>query len=391
VLKIGVSALLAVAAVIAVIFVLYSRRAERETRRAYSVIAQLERGVHRQEELIAESRRARQDLERSGDTAEQLEQLQKRSEELQARLTEAKSGEAAALQKELEETSGRLGRMRSESQKAEAVIRAYAPSVCLLHVSIAFNDRTTHGRLRYGGINPDGEPLKDSEGNPVFTLEGRGPEVRADFFGTGFLAEPGRILTNHHVVQPWWKNDELNSVLEQGLDPVIAEMTAYFPDAGQGLRVEIAKISEEADLAVVQGEASSLKRPALVFDAGKVAAVSGQPLISMGYATGLGAILARAGEDTVKEIVKVTGGAPKPVMEELARRKLIRPLVTQGHVGDVLPDKIVYDAQTTTGGSGGPLLNLDGKVIGVTYAVIRGFGGSNFGVPIHYARPLLQP
>ena len=37
-------------------------------------------------------------------------------------------------------------------------------------------------------------------------------------------------------------------------------------------------------------------------------------------------------------------------MEELARRNLIRPITTQGHIGDVLSDKIVYDAQTTSGG-----------------------------------------
>jgi S1-C subfamily serine protease len=74
----------------------------------------------------------------------------------------------------------------------------------------------------------------------------------------------------------------------------------------------------------------------------------------------------------------------------LAQRKLIRPLVTQGHVGDVLADKIVYDAQTTSGGSGGPLLNREGSVIGVTFAVVKGFGGSNFGVPIRFASPLLK-
>ena len=62
---------------------------------------------------------------------------------------------------------------------------------------------------------------------------------------------------------------------------------------------------------------------------------------------------------------------------------------TQGHIGDVLSDKIVYDAQTTSGGSGGPLFNAQGKVIGVNYAVVRGFGGSNFGIPIRYAQPLL--
>jgi len=29
-------------------------------------------------------------------------------------------------------------------------------------------------------------------------------------------------------------------------------------------------------------------------------------------------------------------------LAELARRNLIRPITTQGHIGDVLPDKIVY-------------------------------------------------
>jgi serine protease Do len=57
----------------------------------------------------------------------------------------------------------------------------------------------------------------------------------------------------------------------------------------------------------------------------------------------------------------------------------------------VLADKIVFDAQTTSGGSGGPLFNQQGKVIGVTVAVLRGFGGSNFGIPIRFSQPLLAP
>jgi serine protease Do len=92
----------------------------------------------------------------------------------------------------------------------------------------------------------------------------------------------------------------------------------------------------------------------------------------------------------VDDIVKVTGGDPTKIAGELLRRNLIRPIVTQGHIGDVLADKIVYVAQTTSGGSGGPLINPDGAVIGVTFAVVNDFGGSNFGVPIRYAQPLLK-
>jgi DNA-binding response OmpR family regulator/S1-C subfamily serine protease len=390
VLKIGVSALFAVAVLIAGIFLLFSRRATKEANRAYSVIAQLERGAHRQEQLMAEARSARADLQQS-DVLQQKQQLKQQSDELRQKLSGAEPGDVSSLRKQLEETTTRLKRVENESQSAEEVIRAYAPSVCLIHVSVSFVDRASGRPLRYGGINPDGEPLHDSDGNPVYTLEGRAPEVRADFFGTGFIAGQGRILTNHHVAQPWWKNDELAAVSSQGLSPSIADLTAYFPDATAGIPVSVSEISEEADLAVLKGDLSGLKKPVLKMDARKEAAVSGQPLLSLGYATGISAILARAGEDAVNEIAKTTGGKPKEVVNELLRRKLIRPLVTQGHIGDVLPDKIVYDAQTTSGGSGGPLINHDGEVIGVTFAVVKGFGGSNFGVPIRFAQPLLKP
>jgi serine protease Do len=101
--------------------------------------------------------------------------------------------------------------------------------------------------------------------------------------------------------------------------------------------------------------------------------------------------LPRAGAETLQSIAATSKGDPKQVMEELARRNLIRPVTTQGHIGDVLPDKIVYDAQTTSGGSGGPLFNHEGKVIGINFAMVREFGGSNFAIPVGYGKALLKP
>jgi S1-C subfamily serine protease len=77
-------------------------------------------------------------------------------------------------------------------------------------------------------------------------------------------------------------------------------------------------------------------------------------------------------------------------VQELARRKLIRPSVTQGHLGVVSPDQLVYDAQTTHGGSGGPVFDSSGKVIGVNFAILSGFSGSNFAVPISRAAKMLE-
>ena len=389
ILKIGVGALLALSLIIAGIFFLYSHKAEKETNRAYTVISQLERSVQTQEQLLASARKLREDPT-NADVLQQKEQLQQQTESLRQKLAASSGGDVGELRRQLDETTGRLSKLEGNAQSAEAVIRDYAPSVCLLHVSVAFNEKSSGRRLRYGGINADGEPLKDSNGKTVYTTDGKAPEVRADFFGTGFIVAEGKMLTNHHVVQPWWQNDELAGILHQGLDPVIAEMTAYFPGETTGIPVGISEISQEADLALVHGDLSVLKRPILKLDQRKDAAVSGEAMISLGYATGLDAILARAGDDTVKQIVNASGGDPKLVLSELASRHLIRPLVTQGHVGDVLPDKIVYDAQTTSGGSGGPILNRQGGVIGVTFAVVRGFGGSNFGVPVRFAVPLLK-
>ncbi|HTZ49607.1 MAG TPA: trypsin-like peptidase domain-containing protein [Verrucomicrobiae bacterium] len=389
VLKFGVGALLGLAAIIAGIFFVFSHKAEKESKRAYGIISQLEHNAQNEQQLLEATRRLRDDP-RNADFTQQKEQLQQQTDELRKKLAASDGADVAALKQDLAETTDRLKKLEGSSQQAEAVIRDYAPSVCLLHVSVAFNEKTSGKRLRYGGMDSDGTPLKDSDGNIVYTTEGRGPDVRADFFGSGFIAGNGKILTNHHVVQPWWENNELDDAVKQGLQPVIADITAYFPGEANGIPVGILQISQEADLALVHGDLSSLRRPILKIDARKEAAVSGEALISLGYATGIEAILARAGDDTVKEIVKVSAGDPKLVLDELARRKLIRPLVTQGHVGDVLSDKIVYDAQTTSGGSGGPLLNGQGGVIGVTFAIVKGFGGSNFGVPIRFAEPMLK-
>jgi serine protease Do len=78
------------------------------------------------------------------------------------------------------------------------------------------------------------------------------------------------------------------------------------------------------------------------------------------------------------------------IVSRLAAQHLIRPTTTQGHIGDVLKDKIVYDAATTSGGSGGPLFNRDGKVIGVNFAILNDFGGSNLAVPVRYADELVK-
>jgi serine protease Do len=193
------------------------------------------------------------------------------------------------------------------------------------------------------------------------------------------------------VAEPWWQNDDLKSMLDQGFEPVIAEMTAYFPSIPHGVTITTEKISSAADVAVVRGNVAELGIKQITLADSPRSAVSGNPVVLLGYPTALDAILARAGDATLQSIATASKGDPKQVMEELARRHLIRPVATQGHIGDVLRDKIVYDAQTTSGGSGGPLFNNEGKVIGINFAMVREFGGSNFAIPVGFGKSLLKP
>ena len=374
-------------------FILFYRRTQEQNTRVYAAITRLQpTGIQTQQQLMERSLRTREDVERGPSKAgdPQKIQLQQKSEELRSQIAGG-TEDASALQKQLIAVESRLQKIESEGKFAQRIIQAYEPSVCLIHVVLAFREHNSGLRLRYAGLTASGEPATDEHKNPLLSLTGIGPEVHLDVFGTGFLvSDTGRILTNHHVAEPWWQNDEMKEMLDQGLEPVIAEMTAYFPGVTSGIAVNTEKISSAADVAVVQGNVSGQRIKQVALGDGR-STVSGGPVVLLGYPTALDAILARAGAETLQSIATATKGDPKQVMEELARRNLIRPTTTQGHIGAVLPDKIVYDAQTTSGGSGGPLFNNEGKVIGINFAMVREFGGSNFAIPVAYGKTLLKP
>jgi S1-C subfamily serine protease len=144
------------------------------------------------------------------------------------------------------------------------------------------------------------------------------------------------------------------------------------------------------DLAVLRLDLKRRRIPVLALDTTGAGAVAGQPVVVLGYPAGLEALLAKADASLVRQILTDSGTSAARVTEALGRKGLVRPSTTQGHIGDVTRTDIVFDAPTTQGGSGGPVLNKNGKVIAVEYAVLTRFEGSSFGVPISYALELLK-
>jgi serine protease Do len=321
-------------------------------------------------------------------SASQTPEAGSKGEESVAGAAKATPDNLPDLNGRLLDADRRLQRLEAESRIAEDIIRLYSPSVCLIHVVVGFKEPSSGLPLRY--LESPSPPTNPGGRAPLGGFTGNGPEVRIDGFATGFLISAnGGILTNHHVINPWRHDPNMDEIVKGGPEPVVTSMTAYFPGVPRGIALRAKKTSPGADLALVMGNVQGLSLKPLVLEDGPKAAVSGQPVVLLGYPTALDAILARADRGTVRAIVASVSSHPERLVAEVARRGLIRPVNTQGHIGDVLPDRIIYDAQTAFGGSGGPLFNAQGKVIGVNFAVLADFGGSNLAIPARYARAML--
>jgi S1-C subfamily serine protease len=380
------------AAVLAAAFIVFSTgRSRKETLQLRSEIARLNSGLGAHDQLLQRAEQARNSLDaKAKSDSAARDNLRAQSEDLRKKVATAAGPDAESLKQQLVDTQKRLKSLENEGKIAETIVRSYGPSVCLLHVVVEFLDKES-GKPIQIALDAMGRPQVDDKGMVRLDAGGTGPHLQIDIFGTGFLVRrDGRILTNHHVAEPWWSNDELKDLLDHGAAAYVLSYKAYFPGSSDGISAKLDKISSSADVAVLKLDAPTTSNAALLeLDDRSEASISGEPVVLIGYPTGIEGILARAGSDVAEKIADGTQNVNQMV-SQLAAQKLIRPTTTQGHIGDVLQDKIVYDAATTSGGSGGPLFNREGKVIGVNFAILKGFGGSNLAVPARYAKELLR-
>jgi S1-C subfamily serine protease len=384
-------ALSALAVLAALVTSIAYRGSRKDTMLLKAQLARLDNGVVQQSALLRRAELARQAIEAQGQANSAAKaSLEAQSAEIRKKMGSAEAEEANSLKAELTATQTRLNKLESEGKVAQTIVHNYGPSVCLLHVVVEFLDKNS-GKPIQISVDSLGKPRVDDKGMVQLEAGGEGPHLQIDVFGTGFLVrKDGRLITNHHVAEPWWNNEELKPLMEHGANAYVLSYSAYFPGSTQSFAAKIDRISQSADVATLRLEEAAPPKTALLdLDDRKEASISGEPVVLIGYPTGIDGILARAGSDVAESITADKTGVTQ-IVGKLASQKLIRPTTTQGHIGDVLADKIVYDAATTSGGSGGPLFNREGKVIGVNFAILSGFGGSNLAVPARYADELLH-
>jgi S1-C subfamily serine protease len=205
---------------------------------------------------------------------------------------------------------------------------------------------------------------------------------------TGFLIAGNRIVTNRHVAEPWWRNQAAQAAIAAGFVPRYTALRAYFPGLARRIDLKVAATSAEADIAILEA-GTPVERPPLRLGPSDPRVRSGDRVVVVSYPLGFDAILARADEGVARHIRDRFGDEEPALARALADRQMVRPLAAVGHVADVLPDRLVYDAATTYGSSGGPVLNAAGEVVAVNYGGMDDFAGVRFGVPVNFLHRLL--
>jgi S1-C subfamily serine protease len=222
----------------------------------------------------------------------------------------------------------------------------------------------------------------------IYHVSGHAQSFRARVSGTGFVVAPGLLATNRHVAEPWYGDREVAVALRQGGSPVLEELAAYFPGSPLPVKLETAVVAVHGDLALLRLETTPFTKKLRPLTLSVTPPQVGESVSVLAYPMGVTGMVAKSPAIVYERLSSHPDNADTAA--ELAALSLIRPSATFGHIGDVTGDKLIYDAPTARGGSGGPILNLRGEVVGVNSAYIDGFSGGTLGINATELRPLIE-
>jgi len=261
------------------------------------------------------------------------------------------------LQKQVRQLSSQVQQLKQEQAMPAMVLTRYRNSICYIY-----------------GVYHVGFP-------------NHRPGLRARISGTGFLVGKGLLATNRHVAEPWYEDSEADALMRRGAAPQLEKLIAFFPGSPTPITITPIILSANTDLALLRVESTPPFNPQALPLANS-STPPGDLVTVIGYPMGIAGMVAKSPPAVYERLAyrhDDIGAA-----NELAALSLIRPSATVGHLGDVVGEKLIYDAPTAHGGSGGPVFNSRGEVIGINAAYIDGFSGGTLGVSVQALQPLLE-
>jgi S1-C subfamily serine protease len=203
------------------------------------------------------------------------------------------------------------------------------------------------------------QDIYKTEGNGVVYIQSEGVSGGTDLFGqqqqgtatgSGFVVDKnGTIVTNAHVVDG------------------ASKVTVSLEEGGDAIDAKVLGVDNDSDVAVLKIDPSGKDLTVLPLGDSSKAQV-GDPVVAIGNPFGLQRTVTTGIVSALQRQVDAPSGFP-------------------------ISDVIQTDAAINPGNSGGPLLNAQGRVIGINSQIATGGGqgsvGIGFAVPINTVKQLL--
>ena len=307
--------------------------------------------------------------------------------------------ELALLSQQIDQSQHQVAQVMASSHWTEKTVADMSGGVCLIQGEYTFVDPASGKPLRYEAplssstneskLTYSISELHEKGAYPV-SVEGQGDTLAVQYTATGFLIDKrGYLITNKHVTTPWDISPDYKHVLAAGYQPHLKLFRAFFPGQPQPFDLQVARSDPDEDVALLHVDLNGADVPVLPCQSAADTLKVGQTVIVLGYPTGFDVLLARMTTQELDDVVGSDGASFNTIALRMAAQSLIEPVATRGMCGRVSTGKIIYDAQTTIGGSGAPVLAANAKVVAINTALMKGFTGSNFGIPVQRGLDLL--